>query len=101
MSERDRFYEQRLAKADELRELGTDPYANDFRVDTRIADFHRFYGDKDKEDLQGAEQEHAVAGRVMAINKMGKAAFLRIQDETSDVVGTDGEAVGKLQLYLR
>ncbi|SVD45245.1 uncharacterized protein METZ01_LOCUS398099, partial [marine metagenome] len=101
MSERDRFFEQRLAKADELRELGTDPYANDFRVDTRIADFHRFYGDKDKEELEGADQEHAVAGRVMAINKMGKAAFLRIQDETSDTPGKDGEPVGKLQLYLR
>ncbi|MEC9464509.1 MAG: lysine--tRNA ligase, partial [Myxococcota bacterium] len=53
------------------------------------------------EDLEGVDQQHAVAGRVMAINKMGKAAFLRIQDETSDTSGPEGESIGKLQLYLR
>ena len=97
----DKFFEQRLTKADELREMGSDPYANDFRVDTRVADFNRLYCEKSKEDLEGAEHQHSIAGRVMAVNKMGKAAFLRIQDDTSDLKNNEGEPYGKLQIYLR
>ena len=42
-----------------------------------------------------------MAGRVMAVNKMGKAAFIRLQDSSCDEVGPDGELIGRIQIYLR
>ncbi|MEO0812328.1 MAG: lysine--tRNA ligase, partial [Myxococcota bacterium] len=101
MTERDEYFEQRLKKANELRELGHHPYANDFRVDTRVADFVETYGaEEDKEVLEKVERAHAVSGRVMAVNTFGKAAFIRIQDASHDSV-VRGEPAGRLQIYVR
>ena len=66
MLERDKFFEQRLEKADALREEGKEPYANDFRVDTKVVQFLEKYAHGDKEALADITTEHAVAGRVMA-----------------------------------
>lgn len=101
MSERDEYFEQRLRKADELRDLGHPPYANDFSVDTAISAFIERYGEEDSaETLSGIAERHAVAGRVMAINKFGKAAFIRIQDASQDD-DVRGESAGRLQIYVR
>lgn len=98
----DILFEQRLKKADELRETGTDPYANDFRVDSTIAEFVRSYqAEEDGEALGKVEKKHAIAGRVMAINSFGKAAFIRLQDTSSDEVMPNGEPAGRLQAYVR
>ena len=45
------LFEQRVEKTEALRALGIDPYANDFRVDTQVADFVRSYQRQDKEAL--------------------------------------------------
>ncbi len=101
MTERDEYFEQRLRKANELRELGHNPYANDFRPDTRVADFVEAYGEmEDKEALEAVETVHAVSGRVMAVNTFGKAAFIRIQDGSHDT-RVRGEPAGRLQIYVR
>ncbi len=91
--------DQRLAKAADLRAMGIDPYANDFRVDTHVADFVTRYGMLEGEALQQASQTHAIAGRVMAINSFGKAAFIRIQDGSTDRMVGDVPA-GRLQIYV-
>ncbi len=102
MTERDEQYEQRLRKTNELRELGIDPYANDFAVDTTVAAFVKRYGsEQSAAALDAVTEKHAVAGRVVAVNLMGKAAFLRIQDGTTDDLGPNNEPVGKLQIYLK
>ncbi len=102
MTERDELFEQRLRKAEALRSLGSDPYANDFKVDTRVADFVRRYADiANDEELRGVQTRHAVAGRVMAVNTFGKACFLRIQDGSVDEAGPDGQPVGRLQLFVQ
>ncbi|MBT6432376.1 MAG: lysine--tRNA ligase, partial [Deltaproteobacteria bacterium] len=90
-----------MEKAQDLREMGIDPYANDFKVDTRALDFIRLYHEQDKESLEGSEQRHALAGRVVAVNKMGKAAFIRLQDSSCDEIAPNGEPVGRIQIYLR
>lgn len=95
------LFEQRLKKAEELRALGIDPYANDFRVNTQVKDFVEAYHGFDKPTLAENNTEHRMAGRVMAVNRMGKAAFIRIQDASHDTIGPDGEPVGLLQLYVR
>lgn len=99
MSERDEYFEQRLRKTGELRELGHEPYANDFRVDTAVADFVTAYGERESFEEDDGDS-HAVAGRVMAVNTFGKAAFIRIQDASHDVT-VRGEAAGRLQIYVR
>lgn len=103
MTEHDNLFEQRLRKVAELRDAGLEPYANDFKVDTRVAAFVAQY---DKEELDGGALEavtsrHAVAGRVMAINSFGKAAFIRLQDDSAEELNAKGEAVGRLQIYVR
>ncbi|MCK5689990.1 lysine--tRNA ligase, partial [Myxococcota bacterium] len=107
MNERDEFYLQRLEKTNNLRELGLNPYDNSFRVDTRVADFVRLYTHiESSEELAEIDTVHHVAGRVMAVNSFGKAAFLRIQDATSDekrdekLDGND-ESVGRLQIFIK
>jgi len=102
MLDRDEQFEQRLRKGDALRAAGVDPYANDFKVDTRVADFVRSYAAVEKdEDLRAKNARHAVAGRVMAVNTFGKACFLRIQDGSVDDLGSDGQPVGRLQLFVQ
>ncbi|MEZ4271382.1 MAG: lysine--tRNA ligase [Myxococcota bacterium] len=103
MNEHDTLYQQRLQKADELREDGYNPYANDFRVSTNIAAFAKEYGNVGKEELEGfaSHTPLRLAGRVMAINSFGKAAFIRLQDSSSDEAGVDGQMVGRLQVYVR
>ena len=92
MTQRDTLFEQRARKAAELREQGLDPFANDFRVTLRVADFiARFQPIEDPAVLE-VESELRLAGRVMAINTFGKAAFLRLQDGSSDE---------RLQIYVR
>ena len=119
MLERDKFFEQRLEKAEALRGAGKDPYNNQFVVDTKIIDFVTKYHSSDKETLSDVHVQHAMAGRVMAINRFGKAAFIRIEDGTSHlphnsseksssqriVSGSEQEQpkefVGRLQLFIR
>jgi lysyl-tRNA synthetase class 2 len=102
MTQRDELFEQRARKTEELRARGVDPYANDFKVDTRVADFVRAYGPQPSgEALESLGVQHRLAGRLMALNTFGKAVFLRIQDGTLDEPGSDGEPVGRLQLFVQ
>ena len=118
MLERDKFFEQRLEKATTMRAEGKDPFANDFRVDTKIVDFISRYAQGDKATLADVHEVHHIAGRAMAVNRMGKAAFIRIEDGTSDLphpapetLTPEGEesseeapqnpAAGRLQLFIR
>ncbi|MCP4504207.1 MAG: lysine--tRNA ligase [Deltaproteobacteria bacterium] len=77
-----RLMKQRMEKADEIRAMGMDPYANDFAPELTCSDFHAQYDEHDKEALSKVQLVHTVAGRLMAKNKMGKMTFLRIRDRT-------------------
>ncbi len=117
----DTLFDQRLKKSAELRDASIEPYANDFRVDMQVHGFVCAYHDKTKEELAAlCESEpmahtHKLAGRVMAINRFGKAAFIRIQDSSADAphpappevadtatsqFALEG-SVGRLQIYVR
>ena len=58
---------------------------SDISTDTKIVDFVRRYAHGDKAALADINEVHCVAGRVMALNRMGKAGFIRIEDGTSDL----------------
>src|SRR5437868_753048 len=90
------FNDQQLERQRSLEEivrLGVDPYPHKFaRTHTISQIIREFDGDARKtgEELDAAPIRVRVAGRIHAINKMGKAAFIRF---------TDGGEL--LQIYLR
>jgi lysyl-tRNA synthetase, class II len=77
---------QKLAK---LKDAGHPLYPNDFRPTFTTADILSKFGGSD-EELASQPQEIKVAGRIMAIRKMGKASFFHIQDRR-----------GRIQVYAR
>lgn len=76
---------RRLEELNELRVKGFEPYAYSFEINSNSEDVKRNF----KED---AEEKRTVklAGRIMAIRRMGKASFTHIQDMR-----------GRIQIYLR
>ncbi|MBW4655413.1 MAG: lysine--tRNA ligase [Kaiparowitsia implicata GSE-PSE-MK54-09C] len=77
----------RIEKAQQLRDLGFNPYAYRWDVTHNAAELQDKYADLEN----GAEvgDEVAIAGRIMNRRVFGKLAFFTLQDET-----------GTLQLYL-
>ena len=74
---------RRLDELTELRSKDFEPFAYQFDVTHRSS--------KIKENFEELEQKDvAIAGRIMAIRRMGKASFAHIQDND-----------GKIQIYLR
>jgi len=97
----------RMETAKNLREQGIDPYpVEPFAVSHHAADLHRDYGDTTAETLQETRPSAAVAGRITAFRRFGKAAFAGIQDETGTIqvyfqknnLGDDFALVKKLDI---
>jgi len=96
-----RVMQDRRKKLDGLRETGINPFANGFEPDMTLAaliDSSLAAQAPDMGDLQDGAPHVAVAGRVMAKNKMGKATFMRLRDGS---VGIEPEGVQNVQIYLR
>lgn len=77
---------RRLEELQQLREKGINPYPVSFDKTHDAAQILVTYNDEHPEPLSNV----AVAGRIMAIRKMGKASFLHIQDHS-----------GRIQIYLK
>jgi lysyl-tRNA synthetase class 2 len=78
-----RLVQVRIDKADKIRGLGFQPYANDFRPELGAADFHARYGAADAATLEKVTSVHTVAGRVMTMRQMGKATFFTLRDASA------------------
>jgi len=78
---------QKLAK---LKAAGSALYPNDFRPTATTSEVLAQFAGLGDEELSRASQELRLAGRIMGIRKMGKAAFFHIQDRR-----------GQLQVYAR
>ncbi|SEW18650.1 lysine--tRNA ligase [Chitinophaga arvensicola] len=77
----------RREKLQELHNLGIDPYpAAEYPVNDTSVNIKTNYSEETKEQFQ----EVCLAGRVMSVRDMGKAAFAVIQD-----------SVGRIQVYIR
>jgi lysyl-tRNA synthetase class 2 len=81
---------ERKRHLEEIIELGHDPYPHKFERSHTVSQIVEQFGATTSEQLEGAPVNVRAAGRVHAINRMGKAAFIRF---------TDGAEM--LQLYLR
>ncbi|ADU96975.1 lysyl-tRNA synthetase [Thermovibrio ammonificans HB-1] len=89
-----KIVEQRKEKVEKLKELGYEPYAYKFDVNAKagelIARFGRVKSQEEREGEELPSQEFSLAGRIVSMRVMGKAAFFHIQDES-----------GRLQCYIR
>lgn len=89
--ERD-FTEQeqvRREKAQNIRNLGMDPFGHKFVRDSFANDIQEKYKDIPHDDFENMSDTATVAGRIMFIRKMGKASFFTINDKT-----------GSIQIYI-
>ncbi len=94
---------QRRQKAAELADLGINIYANDFKPANSVKDLLGLAEEITDETEPGQGETYTIAGRIMALRKFGKAAFLHLQDESGriqiyvkrDVVGVETYAIFK------
>ncbi len=88
MKENNQLLRQRRQKADDLAALGVPLYSNTFKPSHHIKDILPEDPDNPDTPLEGGTM--AIAGRIVALRKFGKAAFLHVQDET-----------GRMQVYVK
>lgn len=96
--------EARHAKLPKYEALGVDPFGSRYEWKDQIRDLRAKYGAMSAEELEKANPTVNVAGRLMAIRRMGKAAFVNIKDEYGamqawvgrDVIGEHDYEVFKL-----
>jgi len=82
--------EIRLEKLKKIEELGIEPYPYEFKKTDEFKDILTKYKDTPQEELEKEEHIFKIAGRILAVRKMGKSGFLHL---------FDGEE--KLQIYIR
>ena len=80
------YIQQRLAKAQILKENGHNPYRNDATKTIDNATFTQKYSYlKESEEKKALEQNYSITGRVKLLRLMGKACFVNIQDDSGDL----------------
>jgi lysyl-tRNA synthetase, class II len=82
--------EERRRALKQIIDLGLSPYPHKFDRTHSITQIVQKFGAKTAEELDQEQVRVRVAGRVHAINKMGKAAFIRFSD-----------GVELLQVYIK
>ena len=81
---------QRRQKAVDLADLGVNIYANDFKPANAVKNLLAMAEEITDETEPDQGPVYTIGGRIMALRKFGKAAFLHIQDET-----------GRIQIYVK
>lgn len=74
--------QERIRKANELRELGINPYPNSFDIDSNLEDIRTKYEEKLQPE-QEIKDTFTIAGRIVLKRDMGSLAFLTLQDENA------------------
>ena len=81
--------QKRRQKLEDLRQKSIDLYPNNFKVAHTIKDIRQVVEDPDA-TVSETDPMFTTAGRVVAINRFGKTAFIRFRDRS-----------GQLQAYIR
>lgn len=92
MTEQNELIKRRHEELEHIKSMGINPYPHRFDISHYSKDIINNFTDPadDAEKEKQKENVVSVAGRIMAIRKMGKACFVHIKDEQ-----------GKIQLYIR
>jgi len=72
--------EERRRSLEQIIQLGLDPYPHRFDCTHSISQIVQQFANKTGEELEGERPQTRTAGRIHAVNKMGKAAFVRFSD---------------------
>ncbi len=75
--------QRRYEELEQLKSKGIEPFAYSFDVDSDSQSIKDNYKEDEQKDV-------SIAGRIMAIRRMGKASFAHIQDST-----------GRIQFYMK
>ena len=86
----ERIEQERRAKRDELSDIGVNVYPTRFIRTHGISDILENFQHRTHDELEASSVQVKTAGRIIAINRFGKAGFLRISDGGS-----------LIQVYLR
>ena len=94
---------QRLEKLDTLKNLGVTPYGFRYEVTHTVTDILKTYHIKQKDELETHHIHCQIAGRVVALRRFGKAAFVTVQDGgerlqtyfKQDLIGQESYAISK------
>lgn len=86
----DELRQQRLTKAQALRDLGCEPYGNGYVPSHTAAPIHAAFDATDAAQLEATPIAVSVAGRIVAQRRFGKAGFLKLLD-----------ASGPIQIYCQ
>ncbi|MCJ7765834.1 MAG: lysine--tRNA ligase, partial [Thiovulaceae bacterium] len=90
MNLENKYVQQRIEKANTLRALGINPYDNQTKRNTTVAQYIDVNSDVAiMEEKRDESRSFIVAGRIKFFRIMGKASFLKIEDES-----------GMLQIYV-
>ena len=79
----------RREKAQNIKQMGLDPFGQRYDRTDYAADIKSKFVDVPHDEFENREDIVRVAGRIMFIRKMGKASFFTIQDKS-----------GKIQIYI-
>ena len=83
LNDTNELIKRRFEELDELYEKGFEPFAYSYDVDNYSKNIKNNFDELDQKTVK-------IAGRIMAIRRMGKASFTHIQDRE-----------GRIQIYLR
>ncbi len=84
------YEQQRIEKSNTLKELGENPYPHNIERDSTTKKFNEEFSYViDLEDKRDESKERTLSGRIKFLRVMGKAAFVKIEDES-----------GLLQIYV-
>jgi lysyl-tRNA synthetase class 2 len=76
------YIQERQSKVEKLKELGLNPYDNKTKRDTTIVEFLEKNSDvADMQEQRAEDRVFTVTGRIKFYRNMGKASFLKIEDE--------------------
>ncbi len=90
MAFENKFIQQRIEKAQLLKDAGFNPYSNDSKRNTTVEKYLNVNSDiEEKEDKRDEHRHYIVSGRIKFLRIMGKASFVKIEDES-----------GMLQIYV-
>lgn len=84
----DPLVQERIRKLNEIKEKGINPYPYSYPKNTFANSLKEEYSKLKKEEK--TKKKYKLAGRIMLLRNMGKAAFAHLQDES-----------GRIQLYFR
>lgn len=89
MEKKSDIIEKRREKLSDLQEKNINLFPNDFTISHTVRDLRKIVDDS-PDFLTDDDSCFVVAGRMMAINRFGKASFIRFRDRS-----------GQLQAYIR